>query len=148
IVFAIGGDPVKFGLVASFNRPGGNVTGISFLSNFLLAKQVEILHETIARSAPIGCLVNPGNPNAASDTKDARAAADLLGHKSLVANASTERDIDAALAALIQQRAGALLIFPDSLFASRRNQLAGLAAGHRLPAIYNSREFAEAGGLM
>jgi putative ABC transport system substrate-binding protein len=148
IVFAIGGDPVKFRLVNSLNRPGGNITGVSFLSNVLLAKQIGILHETIGKETAIGFLINPTNPNAEADTKDAAAAANALGHRLVVVPASTEKEIDTAFANLVQQRVGAVLIFPDTLFNDQRDQLVALATRHRLPAIYNSRQFAAAGGLM
>jgi putative ABC transport system substrate-binding protein len=148
IVFAIGGDPVKFRLVNSLNRPGGNITGVSFLSNVLLAKQIGILHETIGKESTIGFLINPNNPNAEADTKEVAAAANALGHSFVVVSASTEKEIDAAFADLVQQRVGAVLIFPDTLFNDQRDQLVVLATRHRLPAINNSRQFAAAGGLM
>jgi putative ABC transport system substrate-binding protein len=148
IVFAIGGDPVKFRLVSSLNRPGGNITGVSFLSNGLLAKQIGILHETIGKETAIGFLINPTNPNAEADTKDVAAAANALGHRFAVVPASMEREIDTAFANLVQQRVGAVLIFPDTLFSDRRDQLVALATRHKLLAINNSRQFAAAGGLM
>jgi putative tryptophan/tyrosine transport system substrate-binding protein len=148
IVFAIGGDPVKFRLVSSLNRPGGNITGVSFLSNVLLAKQIGILHETIGKETAIGFLINPTNPNAEADTKDAAAASNALGHRLVVVPASTEKEIDTAFANLVQQRVGAVSIFPDTLFNDQRDQLVALATRHRLHAIYNSRQFAAAGGLM
>ena len=148
IVFAIGGDPVKFRLVSSLNQPGGNITGVSFLANALLAKQVGILHETISKEVAIGLLINPTNPNAEIDTKVVAAAANTLGHRLVVVTASTENEINTAFANLVQQRAGALLIFPDTLFSGQRDQLAALATRHKLPAVYNSRQFAAAGGLI
>jgi putative tryptophan/tyrosine transport system substrate-binding protein len=146
IVFAIGADPVKFGLVASFNRPGGNVTGVSFLANFLAAKQLEILHETVPKAGVIGLLVNPDNPNAATDTAEVRAAADALGLTLVVANARDDNDIDTALTSMVQRQASALLIGADALF--RRDRIAALTVHHALPAITNARDFALAGGLM
>jgi putative tryptophan/tyrosine transport system substrate-binding protein len=146
IVFAIGADPVKFGLVASFNRPGGNVTGVSFLANFLAAKQLEVLHETVPKAAVIGLLVNPDNPNAETDTAEVRAAADALGLTLVVANARDDNDIDTALTSMVQRQASALLIGADALF--RRNRIAALTVRHALPAITNARDFALAGGLM
>jgi putative ABC transport system substrate-binding protein len=148
IVFMIGGDPVKVGLVASLNRPGGNVTGVSFLSAMLAAKQFEMLHETVPNAALIGQLVNPQNPNAVSEGRDVQAAAEALGQKLLVVQAGTEGDFEAAFDTLAQQRVGALLVTADPLFTSRPNQLVALAARHALPAIYNWREAPAAGGLM
>ena len=148
IVFVIGGDPVKFGLVASLNRPGRNVTGVSYLLNLLVAKQLGLLHELIPSAATFGFLVNLNNPNAESDTNSARLAANALGRKIIVVKARTREDIDDAFTQLTQERANALLISADPLFSSSREQLATLAAGHTLPAMFNSREFASAGGLL
>ena len=148
IVFVIGADPVKFGLVASLNRPGGNVTGVSFLVNLLVAKQLGLLHELISDATNFGFLVNPNNPNAESDTNNARLAADALDRKIVVVKARTREDIDHAFTQLTQERAGALLISADPLFSGSREQLAALAARHRLPTMFNSREFALAGGLL
>ena len=148
IVFAIGGDPVKFGLVASLNRPGGNVTGVSFLSNLLVAKQLELLRELIPAAATIGALVNPNNPNAESDEKSIEAAAISLGRQIHFVHAGNEHDLNIAFASLVEHHAAGLLIFPDALFSSLREQLADLVARHKLPAIYSNRLYAEAGGLM
>jgi putative ABC transport system substrate-binding protein len=148
VVFAIGGDPIKFGLVASLNRPGGNMTGASFLANSLLAKQVEILHEAIGRDAVIGFLVNPTNPNAEADTREVVSAAAKLQHKLITERAKTLGELDTAFMALIRQRINALLLFPDALFTNQRQQVVALAARHKLPTLYNSREFAAAGGLI
>jgi putative ABC transport system substrate-binding protein len=149
IVFNAGGDPVKLGLVESFNRPGGNVTGVNFLINELVAKQLEVLHELVPKAAVIGLLVNPTDPNVAAPiTNDVQAAADALGHKLVVVKASSERDYDVAFATLVQQRAEGLVVGPDALFNSQRNRLVALAAQHRFPAAYSLREFAAAGGLM
>jgi ABC-type uncharacterized transport system substrate-binding protein len=148
IVFVVGADPVKFGLVASLNRPGGNVTGVSFLANLLAAKQFELLHEIIPKSAAIGFLVNPVNPNTESDTREVRSAADTLSRKLFVVGASSEAEIDIAFATLVKQGAGAVLIGADALFVSNRDQLVALATRHAMPTIYNSREYAIAGGLM
>jgi putative tryptophan/tyrosine transport system substrate-binding protein len=148
IVFVIGGDPVKFGLVASLNRPGGNVTGVSFLVNLLVAKQLGLLHELIPGAMNFGFLVNPNNPNADSDTNNASLAADALGRKIIVVKARTREDIDDAFTQLTQERANALLISADPLFSGSREQLAALAARHALPTMFNSREFALAGGLL
>jgi putative ABC transport system substrate-binding protein len=148
IVFTIGADPVQFGLVASLNRPGGNVTGVSFLSNLLVAKQLELLQELVPTASEFGLLVNPSNPNAESDTRHAMAAADSLGRKMDVVYASTERDLGTAFAALIERSVAALVIVPDALFVGQRERLAMLAARHRIPTIYSNRAYADAGGLM
>jgi putative ABC transport system substrate-binding protein len=148
IVFAVGGDPVKFGLVASLNRPGGNVTGVSFLANLLTTKQFEVLHEAVPKAAAVGFLVNPANPNAEPDTRELRSTAAALGRKFLVIGARGEGEIDPAFATLVKQGAGAVLISPDALFTSRRDQIVVLAARHALPTIYTLREYAMAGGLM
>ena len=148
IVFVIGSDPIKFGLVASLNRPGGNATGVSFLVNVLTAKQFELLHEMVPRAKLIGFLVNPTNPNTESDTRNVRAAAGSLGLLLNVLNASSEHDIDAAFAALAQQRADALLVSTDPYFQIRADQVAALAARHAMPTMYSFRENVTAGGLM
>jgi len=148
VVFVMGGDPVKLGLVKSLNNPGGNLTGVSLLSNGLLAKQIAILHEAIAQNTTIGFLVRPANPNAESDTKDVVSAAEALGHKLVVAKANTEAEIAPAIAALVDKGSEALIIFPDVLFISNIVELAEIAAEHKLPAIYNFLGFAAAGGLL
>lgn len=148
IVFVSGGDPVKFHLVASLNRPGGNVTGVNILTSLLAAKQFEVLHETMPKGVLMGLLVNPGNANAASQTRDVQAAATLLGRKLIVVKASTESDIERAFDELNQQRAGALIVGADGFLNRRPNQLVALAARHALPAIYPVREIPAAGGLM
>jgi putative tryptophan/tyrosine transport system substrate-binding protein len=149
IVFNTGGDPVELGLVASLNRPGGNVTGVGFLNNALTAKQLELLHELVPNAGVIGFLVNPNNPFLAeSDTRNARAAARTLGLQVHVLHAGTQHDFDTVFAALIQLRGGALLIDGDGFFNSQMERLAALATRHALPAMYQLREFATAGGLM
>jgi putative ABC transport system substrate-binding protein len=148
IVFTTGGDPVKLGLVASFNRPGGNVTGVSFLSNQLGSKRLELLHGLVPAATAIGLLVNPANPNSQPETSDVQAAARLLGLHLNVESASSEREIEAAFARFIQQRIDALFVAGDAFFISRRDQLAALAARHALPASHDSRDHAAAGGLM
>ena len=148
IVFTIGADPVQFGLVASLNHPGGNVTGVSFLSNLLVAKQLGLLQQFVPAVSNFGLLVNPGNPNAESDTRHAEAAAASLGCKIHVVYASSERDLGPAFAALIERRAAALVVVPDALFVGQREQLAMLATRHALPTIYSNRVYADAGGLM
>jgi putative tryptophan/tyrosine transport system substrate-binding protein len=148
IVFVIGGDPVGLGLVASLNRPGGNITGVSFLASTLAAKAFEVLHETVPKAALIGYLVNPTNADASTNTKNVLAAAESVGQKLLVVQASTDSELETAFAALVQQRAGALVVGAEPFFLSRRAKLIELAARHKLPAIYTLREFAAAGGLM
>ena len=148
IVFTVGGDPVKLGLVASLNRPGGNVTGVTTLANIVVAKQFEVLHEAVPNAAVIGFLVNPTNPNVDTDTKEAREATRTLGLQLRVVNASTEHDIDAAFASFVQRRVDAGVVLPDALFNSRANQIVGLAARYALPTIYSLREFPSVGGLM
>jgi putative tryptophan/tyrosine transport system substrate-binding protein len=148
VIFLIGGDPVKLGLVATFNRPGGNITGVSVLFNTLVAKQLEALHETVPQADLIGLLVNPTNPNAESDTRDVQAAANVLGQKLVVVKGSTESDLETAFVTLAQQRAGALVVSADPFFVSRRNKLVELAVRQTLPAIYPMRDFVAAGGLM
>src|SRR5271169_526388 len=148
IVFISDGDPVKNGLVASLNRPGGNVTGIYQLSSGLEAKRLGLLHE-LAPSAPtIAVLVNPNYPDAQSQLKEVEEAAGTLGLQVLVLKVSSESGFDTAFPTLIQQRAGALLVATDPFFFSRRDQLVALAARHAVPAIYQFREFAVSGGLM
>ena len=148
LVFVSSSDPVQLGLVASFNRPGGNATGVSFIASELVAKQSELLHQLVPNAAVIGVLVNPTSANAEVQLKDVPAAARTLGLEIVVQNASSERDFDAAFAALVQQRAGALVVGSDPLFYTRRQQLTAMATRHALPAIYADREYAEAGGLM
>jgi ABC-type uncharacterized transport system substrate-binding protein len=148
IVFVTGGDPVELGLVGSLNRPGGNATGVSFLVNKLMAKRLELLSELVPGTAAFGMLVDPNNPNAEADTKDAQAAAAALGRKLVVAKAGAESEIEAAVAALVQQRVSALLVGAHVLFFSRRDQLVALAARHAVAASYATREFVAAGGLM
>ena len=148
IVFAIGGDPVKNGLVASLNRPGGNVTGVSYLTNELGAKRLGLLRDLLPNAGMIAALVNPTNPNAESDAKDLLAAAQSMGLTLNVLHVSSERDIDGLFATLVQRRASAFLTASDPLFTSRRQQIAVLAADHKIPAIYHVRDFTTAGGLM
>jgi putative ABC transport system substrate-binding protein len=148
IVFATGADPVELGLVSSLNRPGGNVTGVTFFVNTLGAKRLELLRELFPSATVIGFLINPRNPTSESQTRDAQAAARSSGVALLILNAGSEREIDAAFATSVEQRARAMMVGADSLFVSRRDQLVGLAARHALPAIYFLREFVETGGLI
>jgi ABC-type uncharacterized transport system substrate-binding protein len=149
IVFATGDDPVKVGLVASLNRPGGNLTGISFYNSAdLESKQLEFLREVVPKAAVIGLLVNPTSAAAESDQREAQVAAHALGQQILIVNASSERDFDMAFATLAQQRAGALLIAGNALFTGQHDRLVALAARYALPTIYPLREFVAAGGMM
>jgi len=148
IVFLTGDDPVKFGLVASLNRPGGNLTGVSFLSPALEAKRVELLRELVPTATTIAVLVNPNSPGAEARLKDVREAARLLGQQFSIVNAGSEGDFEVTFAGLVQQRAGALIVSSDPLFNNHRDQLTALAARRAIPAIYFDREFAVAGGLM
>ena len=144
----VGGDPIKMGLVDSLNRPGGNITGVSFLSSDIVAKMMEAMHELMPKAARIAALVNPTNQNAAADTKEAEAAARTLGLELQVLNASNGREIDDAFALLVERRAAALLIEGDPFFAGRMKQLVVLTARHAIPAIYQGRDFPDAGGLI
>jgi putative ABC transport system substrate-binding protein len=149
IVFVLGVDPVEIGLVASLNRPGGNVTGVTNLNVELGPKRLELLHELVPAATIIGLLVNQTNPAIAEPlTRDMQAAARTLGLQIYVLNASSERDFDAVFSTLSELRAGGLVIGPDALFISRSKQLAELTVRHAVPTITQFREFVVAGGLM
>jgi putative ABC transport system substrate-binding protein len=148
IVTVSGSDPVKAGLVASFNRPGGNVTGASFVATELETKRLEILHDVVPTAAVMGVLINPTNPAAESRSTDLQMAARTLERSVHIVTASSESDLETAFATLIEQRADALLVSTDSFFTSQRDRLVALAARHALPCIYPWREFVEAGGLV
>jgi len=148
IVFTIGADPVKFGLVDSMSRPSGNVTGVSFLSNDLVTKQLQLLQTLLPPASVIGVLANPNNPNAEFDTGKTQAAAASLRLQVHAVNVAAERDIDAAFDDLARVRAAALLVFPDTLFIDVRRRLAEIVAARKLPAIYSNRLYVEEGGLM
>jgi ABC-type uncharacterized transport system substrate-binding protein len=148
VVFASGSDPVKEGLVASFNRPGGNVTGISFMASVLGAKQFGLLHELLPRAVRIAVLADPNWPITEPFVSDIRAAALAINKPIDVLHASTGRDLDAVFASLAQKPADALVVGPSALTNNRRVHVVTLAAYHRVPAIYTLRESAEAGGLM
>src|SRR2546429_1143131 len=148
IVFASGGDPIKLGLVASLNRPGGNVTGVTFVVAELGAKQLGLLHELQPGAVRVGVLVDPNFAPTQSFVSDVRAAALSIGKQIEVLDAPTSHDIDMAFSRLAQKPIDALMIGPGPLLDNRRVQLATLAAYHRVPAIYPLRSSAEAGGLM
>ena len=148
IVFSAAGDPVKLGLVGSLARPGGNATGVNFFQAELGAKQLGLLHELVPTAARIGLLVNPANANVEGVTQDVTAAAAVFGVRIDIVQARDSREIEAAFATLVRNKADALLVGADSFFFNRRLQLATLATRHAIPAIYFVRELAEAGGLM
>jgi len=148
IVFGTGGDPVDLGLVASLNRPGGNLTGIATLFSELAPKQFQLLRELIPDATLFGALVNPTVPRTQSVIPVLQAAARLLGVQLVFMNASTDSDLETAFATFSQQRIGAVLVENSSFYSQRTEQLAALAVGHALPAIFPNREYALAGGLM
>ena len=148
IVFIVGSDPVEVGLVATLNRPGGNVTGVSQFTNLLIAKRLELLRELLPRIALIGVLVNTDNPNVEINTRDVKAAARAIGQEILIVGASGDRGFDAAFTTLAQEKAGALFIGPDAFFQSRRVEIVILAARHGIASMASTREFAESGGLI
>jgi len=148
IVFSIGGDPVELGLVSSLSRPGGNITGVTFLSAELLQKQVGMLHDLVPNAAVIGALVNPNNPRHRADLSSVQAAAGTLGLDLHVARAGSEDELDSAFAGLARSNARALIIAGDALFWHVIDKLAALAQQHRIAAIFTARKFAQVGGLV
>jgi putative ABC transport system substrate-binding protein len=148
IVFSSGGDPVATGLVASLSRPGGNLTGVSLFTTLLEAKRLGLLHEALPAATNIAYLVNPGNSNTQALVRDAEDGARRAGVRLVVVQAQAEGEFDAAFAGLVQQRASALAVGTGAFFNSQRERLVALAARHKMPAIYEFREFALAGGLM
>ena len=149
IVFMMGGDPVKFGFVASFNRPGGNLTGVAVLTDVLIKKRLELLHELVPNATVIAVLLNPANPDIDTRVRDVQAAAQAIGQQIHVLMASTPREIDTAFATLAERRFGALLVHADAFLSEeRRQQIIALAAHHGVPAGYELRSIVEAGGLM
>jgi putative ABC transport system substrate-binding protein len=148
IIFLTGADPVALGLVASLNRPGGNLTGVTTLGVELEPKRLELLHGLVPTAKTIGVLVNPTNPNAGIQSPDLQAAARTLGLELEVLHASSDREIDTAFAKLVELKAGGLVIATDGLFISRGEHLGGLAVRHAVPAIFQFRAFAAAGGLL
>ena len=148
IVFVTGADPLKFGFVASFNKPGANITGIWMVTTVLAQKRLQLLHDLLPNAELIALLVNPTSPVAELQTRDAQAAARALGLRLTVLSAVTESDFDQVFASVVQQRADALFVSADPFFSSRREHLVSLAARHSIPTLYEFREFVEAGGLM
>jgi putative tryptophan/tyrosine transport system substrate-binding protein len=149
IVFGTGVDPVKFGLVASLNRPGGNLTGVTQLNNDMEAKRVQLLLELAPTATMIAMLVNQTNPAYSEEaTESARSAARLLGVRLLVLNSSNQSEIETAFSTLLGERVGLLLVSGDSVLVSMRNEIVALAARHAVPALYHRREFTLAGGLV
>jgi putative tryptophan/tyrosine transport system substrate-binding protein len=148
IVFISSLDPVESGLVASLNSPGGNVTGISLFGPLLEPKKLELLHDVVAKPALIAMLMNPNNPNAEAGTTAVQVAAGALGRRLTVVTATSEREIEPAFVKIMQQQAGGLIVAADPFLNSRREQLVALATRNRIAAIYEWREFVEAGGLM
>jgi putative tryptophan/tyrosine transport system substrate-binding protein len=148
IIFAVGGDPVSEGLVASLNRPGGNVTGVVFFSAVLGAKRLELLRQLVPKATTIATLVNPNNPNTEAERRDVQAAAEVIGQQLTILDVVSEHDIEPAFATFVQRGAGALLVGGGPFLNFHRDLVVALAARHKLPAMYAQREAALAGGLM
>jgi len=148
IVFGIGGDPVSAGLVQSFNRPGGNVTGVTLLTNMMEPKRLGLLRELAPGVALIGALVNPKFPPGARQAQEIEQAARDVGQRIVIAKASTDDELEAAFASLMGERIGALLVTADPYFDTCRQRIVAFAAGQRLPAIYQFREYVVAGGVL
>jgi putative tryptophan/tyrosine transport system substrate-binding protein len=148
IVFMIGGDPVETGLVKSFNRPGGNMTGVTILTNKMGPKRLGLLHELVPGAGLIGVLMNPNFTTAARELQDVEEAARTIGQRLVISNASHDEELDAAFVSLVQEQVGALLVGGDPYFNMRRDRIIAFAAKQRLPAIYQFRELAVAGGLL
>jgi len=148
IVFASGGDAVKIGLVTSLNRPGGNVTGVNIIFGALGAKRLELLHDLVPAAGAVGMLVNPDYPSAPIEVQDVEAAARRLGLRMHIFNARTERDIEPAFSDFAEKRVMGLLVADDPFFQGQRLRIVGMAGRRGLPAIYFSRDFVDAGGLM
>ena len=148
IVFTTGGDPVKTGLVASLNRPGGNATGISLLTTAPETKRLGLLHEIVPKAVLIGVLINPNYAEAENQTREVQDAAHSIGQGIRISKAGTDGELESAFAAFIEQRIEALLVCSDPFFDTRRDRIIAFAAQSRIPAIYQFREYAVAGGLM
>jgi putative ABC transport system substrate-binding protein len=148
IVFSLGADPIGLGLVASLNRPGGNITGVYQFTSGLEAKRLGLLHEMVPKATPVAVLINSNFADAENQLRDVQEAAARLGVQLVIVRANTESDFDAAFSTLVRQLAGALLVCSSPFFNGRREQLVVLAARHAVPAIFEWRDFAAAGGLM
>jgi putative ABC transport system substrate-binding protein len=148
IVFVSAADPVKAGLVASLNRPGGNVTGVSLIGSALETKRLELLSQLVPEAASIGVLVNPKYPDSDLELRELQEAAGVIKRQIYIVRASTEAEIDTAFATVAQQGVGGFLVAQDPFFGSRRDRIVALAARHKLPAIYFQREYTEIGGLI
>jgi ABC-type uncharacterized transport system substrate-binding protein len=148
IVFTSGGDPVVMGLVASLNRPGGNVTGVNLYTGLLAAKRLALLRELIPSVGVIAVLRNPSNPETDAELREVQVAAGALKQEIIVLSAATEAEIEMAFADAVRRQAGALMVASDPFFLGRREQIVALAARHRVPSIYQFRAFVEAGGLV
>jgi putative ABC transport system substrate-binding protein len=148
IVFVVGDDPVRVGLVTSFNRPGGNLTGVTFLATAIEPKRFALLRDLVPTAALIAVLINPHFPDAEIYLRDLPAAARNMGQEIIILKATNDQEIESGIASAAQQRIGALLVTADPFFTNRRDQLVALVARHSIPAIYFTREFALAGGLM
>ena len=148
IVFVGADNPVRFGLVASLNRPGGNATGLNLLTSELTAKRLELVRQLLPRTAKVAVLINPNSPEVAPQLADVQSASRAAGQPILILNVSKESDFDAAFAALAPNRADALLVTNDAFFFNRLDQIVAMAAHHAVPTIYDRREYAAAGGLI
>jgi putative ABC transport system substrate-binding protein len=148
VVFATGADPIELGLVSSLNRPGGNITGITFLVNTLIPKRLELLQELVPAAGNVGLLINPKNPTSRSQMADAQAAATTLGLRLQVVDASSETDLEIAYTSFIRQRVDAIIVGADALFDSQRHQIVELSARYAMPAIYHLPAFVTEGGLI
>ena len=148
IVFVTGFDPVKTGLVASLNRPGGNVTGATVIASQLAAKRLELLRELLPMARIIAVLTNPNNPNAETDAADAQTAGRTLGQEIHMLPAGNEQEVEAAFSTLARLKAEAFMLDPDPLFTNLRSKIVALVEHHALPAIYYARDYSDAGGLI
>ena len=148
IVFVGADNPVRFGLVASLNRPGGNATGLNLLTSELTAKRLELVRQLLPQTAKVAVLINPNSPEVAPQLADVQSASRAAGQPILILNVSNESDFDTAFASLAQHRADALLVTNDAFFFNRRDQIVAMAAHHAVPTIYDRREYAAAGGLI
>ena len=148
IIFATGGDPVRDGLVAALNRPGGNVTGVSFLNSLVGSKRLELLHEAVPKVAIIAVLVNLNSNDAEAEVGDVQAAARTIGRQVILLEVTGDSELETAFTTVVEHGAGALIVVGGAFMNSNRERLIALAARHSLPAMYHLREFAAAGGLM